>query len=178
MARHVAFLRAVNVGGRVVRMDALVRLFERRGFTGVGTFLASGNVIFEARGAGGRALEARLEGALRELLGYEVPVFLRTPDELAAVAAHRPFEDEGAALNVAFLRAPPGAAAKRRVMALRSDQDDFRLRGRELWWRSAVRQSASKVSNAAIEKALQAPSTLRGVSTVRRLVERLAAPPE
>ena len=47
MPRQVAFLRAVNVGGRVAKMDALRRSFEKLGFRRVETFIASGNVIFD-----------------------------------------------------------------------------------------------------------------------------------
>ena len=47
MPKYFAFLRAINVGGHVVTMDHLVRLFEGMGFSGVETFIASGNVIFE-----------------------------------------------------------------------------------------------------------------------------------
>ena len=48
MPRYIAFLRAVNVGGRIVKMDALRAHFEAAGFTGVETFIASGNVIFSS----------------------------------------------------------------------------------------------------------------------------------
>ena len=47
--RFIAFLRALNVGGHVVKMDALKRHFERLGFADVETFIASGNVVFSAR---------------------------------------------------------------------------------------------------------------------------------
>jgi uncharacterized protein (DUF1697 family) len=47
MNKHIAFLRAINVGGHTVKMDTLRQLFESLGFTNVETFLASGNVIFE-----------------------------------------------------------------------------------------------------------------------------------
>jgi len=46
--RCIAFLRAVNVGGRIVKMDALRGHFEAAGFTSAETFIASGNVIFDA----------------------------------------------------------------------------------------------------------------------------------
>jgi uncharacterized protein (DUF1697 family) len=50
--RLIAFLRAINVGGHVVKMEALRRIFESLDFADVETFIASGNVIFSARGAG------------------------------------------------------------------------------------------------------------------------------
>ena len=51
MARHVALLRAINVGGRIVKMDALRAACEQIGLTKVETFIASGNVIFESPSA-------------------------------------------------------------------------------------------------------------------------------
>ena len=48
MHKYIAFLRAINVGGRIVKMDALRKIFSDMGFTSVETFIASGNVIFEA----------------------------------------------------------------------------------------------------------------------------------
>jgi len=47
MTRYVALLRAINVGGRTVKMDVLRKHFARMGFANVETFIASGNVIFE-----------------------------------------------------------------------------------------------------------------------------------
>ena len=47
MARFVAFLRGVNVGGaRVVKMADLKAIFEKAGATDVATFIQSGNVLF------------------------------------------------------------------------------------------------------------------------------------
>jgi uncharacterized protein (DUF1697 family) len=60
MSRYFAFLRTINVGGHTVKMDVLRQIFESFGFTGVETFIASGNVIFEA----GQQDPAVLEKAL------------------------------------------------------------------------------------------------------------------
>lgn len=48
MTRYFAFLRAINVGGHVVKMDRLRQVFESLAFSNVETFIASGNVIFES----------------------------------------------------------------------------------------------------------------------------------
>ena len=47
MARAVALLRAVNVGGRTATKAQLTGALEGAGLTGVSTFLASGNVLFD-----------------------------------------------------------------------------------------------------------------------------------
>ena len=56
MPRYVAFLRAINVGGHVVKMERLRALFEDLGFAKVETLIASGNVIFETRAEDAGAL--------------------------------------------------------------------------------------------------------------------------
>src|SRR5688572_13292534 len=106
--RYVAFLRAINVGGHTVRMEALRRHFESIGATNVETFIASGNVIFETARGNADALERAIEDHLRMALGFPVGTFLRTIPELAAVAAHAPFPEselaKGATMYVAFLK--------------------------------------------------------------------------
>ncbi|MDQ3120394.1 MAG: DUF1697 domain-containing protein [Verrucomicrobiota bacterium] len=49
MARYIAFLRAINVGGHVVTMERLRLSFLEMDLANVETFIASGNVIFESR---------------------------------------------------------------------------------------------------------------------------------
>ena len=53
MTTRIAFLRAVNVGGRTVPMSRLVEVFGGLGYEGAWTHINSGNVVFEA--TGGRA---------------------------------------------------------------------------------------------------------------------------
>ncbi len=179
MPRFVAFLRAINVGGHVVKMDALRGHFEAMGFGAVETFIASGNVIFESRARDAEAIEAKLEKGLEAALGYEVATFLRTPAELAAIAAHAPFPAPrmaaARALNVAFLKAPLGAAGERALAALRTEVDDFHVHGREVWWLCEARQSESKFSNVRFERAVGVKATFRGIATVRKLVAKYPA---
>ena len=92
MTRYVAFLRAINVGGRRVKMDHLRKLFEALGTSNVETFIASGNVIFDSEADDPRVLERKIEDHLQESLGYEVATFVRSTSELAGIARYRPFD--------------------------------------------------------------------------------------
>jgi len=93
MKRYVAFLRGMNLGDRRIKNEELRRHFEAIGFEEVATFRASGNVIFStpSREAEGRLAE-RVEAELGKRLGYEVPVFLRSIEEVAAIAGQEPFD--------------------------------------------------------------------------------------
>jgi uncharacterized protein (DUF1697 family) len=177
MARYVAFLRAINVGGHTVKMAELKRLFEEMGLAEVATFIASGNVIFESRAKDVAGLERKIEKGLAKALGYEVATFLRSTKELAAVAEHDPFparRDD--TTYVAFLREPLSAAARETLMGYRSEEDDFHVHGREVYWLPSGRSSDSKFSGAVLEKALRMPATMRNMTTVRKLAALHPAP--
>ncbi len=177
MPRYIAFLRAINVGGRnLVRMDFLRQLFESLGFSNVETFIASGNVVFESTSRDAQGLAREIEESLRQALGYEVATFIRTGAELAAVANYKPFSqsdlDGAAALNIAFLAGGLDDESGQRLMALRTDVDDFHVHGREIYWVCREKQSASKISNAVLERAVGQKATLRGVKTVKKMAAK------
>src|SRR4030095_12113038 len=99
MPRYVAFLRAINVGGHIVKMDQLRKLFTQLGFTDVETFIASGNVLFSSSSKSGPALEKKIEKHLKAALGYEGATLSGTPAEVCEAAAHEPF-------SAAVMKAP------------------------------------------------------------------------
>ncbi len=174
VSRYVAFLRAINVGGHTVKMGHLRELFASLGYTNVETFIASGNVIFDAPAGNTRDMEERIEGHLQESLGYAVATFIRTPCELAAIAQYQPFptpelEAAGDTLYIAFLPTPPSEEAQGTLMASRTRTDDFHIHGREMYWLCRTRISDSAFSGARLEKMLGLPATMRNVTTVRKL---------
>ncbi len=178
MTRYIAFLRAINVGGHVVKMDRLREIFEARKLRNVETFIASGNVIFDTRVADAAALERTIEEDLRKILGYEVATFFRTPAELATIATRQPFGDQeatpAAALWIGFMRTPLGTEALQRLATLATDVDEFRAQGREAYWLRRPRTTEPEISGPRLEKALRAPITFRNATTVRKLVAKYA----
>ncbi|MFD0892621.1 DUF1697 domain-containing protein [Luteolibacter ambystomatis] len=169
MPRLVALLRAINVGGRTVKMDALKKIFEADGFKNVATFIASGNVLFDSK-AKPEGLERRIEALLQKELGYRVDTFIRSVPELAEVAKTNPFPDtEGGTTHVGFTAEPFDKAAVEKVMALKTDIDSFHIEGSDLYWHCSIRSSDSKFSNAVLEKLLKRPATFRNIKTVRQL---------
>jgi len=179
MTKHIAFLRAINVGGRTVKMDHLRGIFKSMGFSNIETFIASGNVIFESKSKDESKLEKMIEKELNETLGFEVATFIRSDSELAGIVDYKPFPksqmDSAAVLNIAFLSEPLNAELKKLAMALKTDIDNFHIHGREVYWLCLKKQSESKFSNAVLEKTLGRKSTLRGLNTVKKLAEKYTA---
>lgn len=179
MQRAVAFLRAINVGGHTVKMDHLRRLFESFNFGGVQTYIASGNVVFEAQDGDDRALEQTIEHGLKDALGFEVATFVRSDEELWEIAYFLPFSqtklDAAGAFNMAFLKETPDEIAVEKLMGLKSEIDDFKVHGREVYWLCKKKQSQSGFSNAVLERTLGARATLRGIRTIRKIIEKYFA---
>jgi uncharacterized protein (DUF1697 family) len=174
MTKYIAFLRAINVGSHIVKMPQLKKLFEDLGFDEVSTFIASGNVVFEAEKQDVDKLERRIENHLEKELGYEVITFVRTAGELAKIAAAKPFGEpaEDEVVYVAFLSKTPDAAAKKRLDALCNEVDTVKVVKREAYWRRRVNAGESAVNSPAFEKALGMKATVRNISTAKRLAAK------
>lgn len=135
-----------------MKMATLKQIFEALKLAEVETFIASGNVIFASAAGAGR-LELLIEAGLRKALGYPVVTFLRTSEEIAAVAERDPFGKPvptGGRLYIGFLRDAPTPPVRQKIVAL----------------------VESIISGATLEKVLGQPATLRNVNTVRRLAAK------
>jgi uncharacterized protein (DUF1697 family) len=174
MKRYVAFLRGMNVGGRRITNEELCGHVRGLGFEEVSAVLASGNVLLAATDGTAAQVARRLQDGLGEALGYDVLTFVRTAEEVVAIAAHQPFEDRGEAdggkLQVALLARKPTAAARLSALTHATDDDRLQVHGRELYWLPRGKITESRLDYKALESALGA-MTVR----TRRTLERLAA---
>lgn len=176
MPRYVALLRGINVGRHLVKMDWLRQQFEGLGFGNVSTLIASGNVLFDSPSRSSAALERRIEGHLASELGYEVGTFLRTAAEIAAVAGYEAFPKAGeTTLYVLFVRTPLAREAQARVIACATKDDQFRVKGREVYWLARAGMGRTVVSATTLGKATGL-ATARNINTVRRLAVLMSSP--
>jgi uncharacterized protein (DUF1697 family) len=177
MPRYVAFLRGVNVGGaRSVKMEVLRGLFERLGFTNVSTFIASGNVIFETPLRDSELLEGQIEVELLGALQYEITPFVRTGSELGRIVAFPAFPESSVGprdeLGIIFLSTPPGARVRQRLETKRSEMEQFRAGGREIYWLRHRTADGMFYSTLLVEKVLDHPFTIRSLRTVQKIADK------
>jgi uncharacterized protein (DUF1697 family) len=176
MQRYIAFLRGINLGKRRMQMSRLKSLFAELGFNEVATFIASGNVLFSTGAADVGRLEARIAAHLETSLGYRVDTFIRTADQVAAIAGSRPFPEdgrEGITVHVGFWHRKVPADLARKLAAVRTAEDEFRVEAREFYWLCRVRTSDSKVWTLPAIKALKFPTTtLRNMTSIRKLAAK------
>ena len=177
MERYVAFLRGINLGNRRVKSPELVRHFEAMGLEDVATFRASGNVIFgDPSGDSEAKLQKRVEGELDERLGYDVPVFLRSFSEVAAIASQDTFEPAAIKKSkgkpqVNLLAKKPTAAARKKALALAGPDDAMDFSGREMYWLPSTGLSETEVDLKALDRAL-GRGTMRTMGTIEQIAAK------
>jgi uncharacterized protein (DUF1697 family) len=174
MARTVVLLRGINIGPRNrIAMPELRALLEDAGFGAVETYVQSGNAVLATR-LKPAAVEARVEQAIVERLGLEIPVVARTRDELAAVVALDPLAGAAAdpkRYQVTFLAAEPAPEAVERLESLRAGEERFAVHGRELYAWHPAGVARSKLAAALADKRLGVKATARNWTTVTTLLE-------
>lgn len=111
MARYVALLRGINVGGRnKVAMADFRRVTASLGHTEVATYIQSGNVVFTSPDSSTISVADALEQEIARSLGVQPAVVVLSRAGLAQVIADNPFPQvtNPKCLHAVFRRQPAG----------------------------------------------------------------------
>ena len=167
MARQIALLRGINVGGnKKVEMARLRTLLEELGYTDVRTYVNSGNAVF----SGPRRSEKHLEAALAKAFGFDLPVVLRSRDELADIVKANPLR--GVATDPAkYLVVFCAGKASTDLAAADFAPETFKIRGREIYLWAPGGIGNSPLAKLLANKSVGGKSTARNWRTVEKLLE-------
>jgi uncharacterized protein (DUF1697 family) len=174
---QVAFLRAINVGGRaVVRMADVQSAFEAAGCSSVKTFIASGNVLFEAPEVTD-ALRTRIAANVGRLLGAEPVIVYRSMGDLERLVRAAPFGamagDARLKLYVAFAADKTKQRPRFPLVLPKEELEAIGMKNRDVLIVSRRKPNGMYgFPNNWIEKELGITSTARNWSTVTKIVER------
>lgn len=177
MARFIALLRGINVGGRSkVPMAELRELCAGLGWREVETYINSGNVVFDASGKAS-ALEAVLEKALSAHFGFAPAVIVRAAAQINALAAANPFPEQSEAepnrVLVGLSKDEPKAGAAGAIQAKAAAGETVAEAGGALWFHYPKGVGTSKLTPALIDRAVGSPLTARNWRTMQTLREML-----
>lgn len=178
MARYVAFLGSINVGGNRLSMADLRHALEREDFEEVETVVASGNVLFEHEDRPTQGLSEKLEYIIRDRFGFESVAAVRSREELEAAIAENPFagENDDKFVHVLFLEEQPSPEQFEQLIG------DYAGRGEErmapgtlalhIDYGSGV--AGSKLTGDFIERRLRTRGTARNLNSLARIVQKMA----
>jgi uncharacterized protein (DUF1697 family) len=123
---YAAFLRGINVGGKMVKMATLREMFENLGYIEVKTLLNSGNVVFTAKNNG--KLRETIEKNLEKTFGFPIDTIVRNMEEIKTLISSDPFKGitvtPKTRLYITFLANPSTSTLK---IPYESPEKDFRI---------------------------------------------------
>lgn len=175
MPVFIALLRGINVSGhKPVPMAELQKVFAALGFPGAKTYIQSGNVVFKSAEKDGKRVAAALEAGILKKFGFEVPVIVRTPEQLSAALSGNPYAKAKASENervyITYLEHPPAKEAVKALHAFSDPVDELKVVKTEVYILARNGYGKSKLSNTFVEKKLGVRATTRNLETTAKLI--------
>ncbi len=178
--KHIALLRAINVGGNnKLPMADLVALFRDLHCTEVSSYIQSGNVVYRPPASEERGMGEAVAEEIFRRFGLRVPVVTRTAEEMNSLSQSNPFlveGEDGSCLHVAFLKDFPSSSSVASLDPQRSPPDEFRVVGREVYLRFPAGVGRTRLTNEYLDSRLKTVSTLRNWRTVLTLRDMAGKP--
>jgi len=179
MARAVAFLGSINVGGNRLKMADLKAALEQAGLAQVATVVASGNVLFDPQGLSAADAEALISRTLSDRFGLDVLVTVRSRDEVAKAIADNPFHEAGEDrfVHTHFLERQPSQAQFDRLVEDHNGRgpEKLALGERMLFIDYVDGAGNTKLTGPFIERRLECRGTARNMRSLKRILETMEA---
>jgi len=175
----VAFLRGINVGGhnRLAMADLRTTLASI-GCDDVMTLLQSGNAVFAHDGPRESDLGEQIRAAMRRRHGLDVPVVLRSADDIALIAGRHPDLGGGIdpkLLHILILDRAPDEVVVARLDLARFAPDRALVDGSEIYITYPDGSGRSKLTIDVFERSLGVVATARNVNTMAKLAGVIAS---
>lgn len=176
MIKYVAFLRAINVGGKnLIKMGELKKIFESLGFKNVVTYIQSGNVMFESSTADENVLVKKIESLLHKNLSDDVLVFIRTFEQLRSIIDEDSFQKLNlkvpTKLYISFLKNELKQKPKLPYLSSKKDVEIIRIKNREIYCITPEIKGRYGFPNLFIENEFGIKSTTRNRSTIIKVTD-------
>ena len=173
-APHIALFRGINVGGKnMLPMRDLVRISEENGYTGIETYIQSGNIVFDATPAAAARFARTVGAAIAKTHGFEPGIVVRSAEEFKRAADANPFpkaESAPKSLHLYFLASTPEKPDLPALNRIKAGNESFRLIGDIFYLHAPDGVGRSKLA-AQAERLIGVAATARNWSTVTRLLE-------
>lgn len=177
MQRYIALLRGINVGGhKKILMADLRKLINTLGYTNIRTYIQTGNIIFDSSTKEDNSTIAlNIQDAILDTFGFEVPVMVRTAEEIHAIVKQNPYATEGKSdidsLHLTLLDAKPTDENIAQLKAIDCHPDSFEIIDKSMYLYCVQKYSDTKLGNNIIEKKLKLRATTRNWKTTLKLLE-------
>lgn len=176
MKTYISILRAINVSGqKVIKMDALKRMYESLHFENVRTYIQSGNVLFSSAEADPKELESIISAKIQAEFGFEVPVLVLSIETLEKIVQDNPFaEGNGkdiAFLHVTFLADSPVDYDLESILQKKQRDEEIAITSKAVYMYCPHGYGKTKLHNSFLESKLKIPATTRNWKTTKEILK-------
>jgi uncharacterized protein (DUF1697 family) len=178
MTTYISMLRGINVGRhKKVKMKDLKDLYQSLNLNDVKTYIQSGNVVFQSPDSTPSKLKEEIENKIKEVFGFDVPVFIRSKEEFQKIIEDNPFKKEDIKhLHVTFLsdpltEKPVKEKLIQEINKIKDKSEDLSISDDEIYLYLPNGYGRTKLSNDFFEKKLKVSATTRNWRTVNKLLD-------
>jgi uncharacterized protein (DUF1697 family) len=179
MPKYVAFLRAVNVGKRQLKMAEARKVLEDKGFGDVESYIQTGNLRVTTPMRSAAKVESVISEVLSAHAGFDVVAIVRTTTDLPAlvkavdgIPESLPHESSR---YVSFCLTEPAAERVAELHDCGTVDERAQVIGKDVLMEFAVPFNEVKLTGARIERILGVPGTARNLTVVRALAQKWGA---
>lgn len=173
MKTYIAFLRGINVSGqKKIKMADLRETLMKTELQNVRTYIQSGNIIFDTSISEVSQMEKLIRRAIDDGFGYDVPVIVKTEQEIQKILNNNPFRDETnlKGLYFALLHEVPDYESVMSFKKLKFENEDFHYTQGCVYLNCKLGAGKAKLSNNLIEIKLKVTATTRNLNTMRKMM--------
>jgi uncharacterized protein (DUF1697 family) len=176
MTTYISILRGINVGGqRLIKMDALRKLYENLGFQNVTTYVQSGNVVFTGNEIDVNESGERISQQIEKDFGYEVPVIVLTLSKLKQIIENNPLiknqNIDTACLHVTFLSSSPLNYDHKIIEDKKQSEEEICFSDNAVYLYCPNGYGRTKLTNNFLEAKLKVGATTRNWKTTTELLK-------
>jgi uncharacterized protein (DUF1697 family) len=173
MKTYISMLRGINVGGKKkIKMEDLKELYRSIDLKVVKTYIQSGNVVFQYQDGHTSEIAQKIQKEIMKVFNFDVPVFIRTENELKKIINNNPFKKEDKSkLYVTFLNEVPIEKPIEEINQIKDKSEMFYIFDKEIYLFCPNGYARTKLSNDFFEKKLKVSATTRNWKTVNKLLD-------
>lgn len=169
-------LRGINVSGqKLIKMDALRKLYEHLGFHNITTYVQSGNVIFTSKNTKPDELAKKIRQHIEKEFGFDVSVIVLSIDLLKKIIDSNPFikdtSKDKSFLHVTFLSSKPNEFNFKNIEEKKLTGGEIFISDYAVYLHCPNGYGKLKMSNNLLEKKLNVAATTRNWKTTNELLK-------
>lgn len=176
MKTYIALLRGINVSGqKMIKMEALRKMFYDLKFKNVRSYIQSGNIVFENKKTPSSTLEKKIQEQIHKTFSFEVAVIVKEVDELINAVKNNPFiknkDADPGRIYITLLSEKPEESKIDKINELQFAPDEFIILKDVVYVFVSKGYGNSKLNNNFFENKLKVKATTRNWKTINELIK-------